>query len=122
MTTTDVLIVGAGPTGLTLATSLLLQGVDVVLVDRQAEGANTSRAAGVNARTLQRSLQYSLDVTRRLVNRVLKHPASPSATAPKHCSTSISADWSPPIRSRCWYPSRPPNASCFRGFANSAAT
>lgn len=52
-THTEVLIVGAGPTGLTLATSLALQGRDVTVVDDQAEGDNTSRAAVVHARTLE---------------------------------------------------------------------
>ena len=44
--TTDVVIVGAGPTGLALAAVLASEGVLFVLVDRIAEGANTSRAAG----------------------------------------------------------------------------
>jgi len=48
----DVLVVGAGPTGLTLAAALLARGVGVVVVDRLAEGANTSRAAVIHARTL----------------------------------------------------------------------
>lgn len=51
--TTETLIVGAGPTGLALATALARQGAPFVLVDRQAEGANTSRAAVVHARTLE---------------------------------------------------------------------
>ena len=72
MTTTDVLIVGAGPTGLTLAVSLLLKGIDVTLVDRQSAGANTSRAAGVNARTLE--VLDGLDVTRRLVKEGIEAP------------------------------------------------
>ncbi|MDT5388901.1 MAG: hypothetical protein QOE04_2542 [Mycobacterium sp.] len=75
MNDTDVLIVGAGPTGLTLAASLLLKDVNVVLIDRQAEGANTSRAAGVNARTLEvLDGSTGLDVTRRLVKEGIEAP------------------------------------------------
>src|SRR5262245_27927618 len=50
---TDVVVVGAGPTGLTLACMLALKRVDFVLIDRLAEGNNTSRAAVVHARTLE---------------------------------------------------------------------
>ena len=50
---TDIAIVGAGPTGLALAVTLASAGIDFVVVDRQAEGANTSRAAVVHARTLE---------------------------------------------------------------------
>jgi 2-polyprenyl-6-methoxyphenol hydroxylase-like FAD-dependent oxidoreductase len=52
-TTTDVLIVGAGPVGLTAAIVLVQHGHDVTVVDRQAEGTNTSRAAVVHPRTLE---------------------------------------------------------------------
>jgi 2-polyprenyl-6-methoxyphenol hydroxylase-like FAD-dependent oxidoreductase len=62
---TDVLIVGAGPTGLTLAASLRVRGVRTCVIDRQAEGANTSRAAVVHARTLE--VLEPLGVTQRLV-------------------------------------------------------
>ncbi|MFB8004722.1 FAD-dependent oxidoreductase [Nocardia sp. NPDC056000] len=51
--TTTVAIVGAGPAGLTAGIALADAGVDVVLLDRLAEGANTSRAAVVHARTLE---------------------------------------------------------------------
>ena len=50
---TEVAIVGAGPTGLALAVTLASAGIDFVIVDRLAEGANTSRAAVVHARTLE---------------------------------------------------------------------
>jgi len=61
----DVLIVGAGPTGLTLAAALAAQGVATVVIDAQAEGANTSRAAVVHARTLE--VVEPLGVSDRLV-------------------------------------------------------
>jgi 2-polyprenyl-6-methoxyphenol hydroxylase-like FAD-dependent oxidoreductase len=50
---TDVLIVGAGPTGLALAAALRVQGVDHVIIDRAASNAVHSRAAAVHARTLE---------------------------------------------------------------------
>jgi 2-polyprenyl-6-methoxyphenol hydroxylase-like FAD-dependent oxidoreductase len=50
---TDVLIVGAGPTGLALATSLAQANVDHVLIDKLAAGQNTSRAAVIHAHTLE---------------------------------------------------------------------
>src|SRR5262245_29067555 len=49
---TDVLIVGAGPTGLVLSTMLQRAGVDHLIVDKLAEGQNTSRAAVLHAHTL----------------------------------------------------------------------
>lgn len=52
-TTTDVLVVGAGPVGLTAAIVLIQHGHDVTVVDRQAEGTNTSRAAVVHPHTLE---------------------------------------------------------------------
>ena len=69
---TDVLIVGAGPTGLTLAVSLVSRGIATTLVDRQAAGANTSRAAVVNARSLE--VLEGLDVARRLVKEGIPAP------------------------------------------------
>ena len=40
---TDILIVGAGPTGLALAAALQLKGVDHALIDALPEGQNTSQ-------------------------------------------------------------------------------
>ena len=69
---TDVLIVGAGPVGLTLAASLAAEGVRAVLIDKQAEGANTSRACVVHSRTLE--VLRELKVSEELVSRGLIVP------------------------------------------------
>jgi 2-polyprenyl-6-methoxyphenol hydroxylase-like FAD-dependent oxidoreductase len=69
---TDVLVVGAGPSGLTLAASLVNSGVATTVVDRQAAGANTSRAAVVNARTLE--VLDGIAVARRLVKEGVPAP------------------------------------------------
>ncbi len=50
---TDVLIAGAGPTGLVLALWLTRLGVRVRIVDKTAEPGTTSRALAVQARTLE---------------------------------------------------------------------
>jgi 2-polyprenyl-6-methoxyphenol hydroxylase-like FAD-dependent oxidoreductase len=63
-TETDVLIAGAGPTGLTLGALLAAKNVPAVVIDAQAEGANTSRAAVVHARTLE--VLEELDATEPL--------------------------------------------------------
>ena len=64
---TDVLIAGAGPVGLTLGAALTQRGLGNVLIDRQAEGANTSRAAVIHARTLE--ALDELQVTGEMVER-----------------------------------------------------
>lgn len=67
---TDVLVVGAGPAGLALAAGLASQRVRCLVIDRQAEGANTSRAAVVHARTLE--VLERIGATEPLVARGLK--------------------------------------------------
>ncbi len=50
---TDVVIAGAGPTGLMLACELRLAGVDVVLAERLPGRTGESRAGGIHSRTLE---------------------------------------------------------------------
>ena len=69
---TDVLVIGAGPSGLTLAASLVKRGIATTIVDRQAAGANTSRAAVVNSRTLE--VLEDINVARRLVSKGIQAP------------------------------------------------
>ncbi len=72
MDDTEVLVVGAGPTGLALACALAERGVAARVVDRQPAGANTSRAAVVNARSLE--VLEHVDVSRRLVEQGVQAP------------------------------------------------
>lgn len=57
---TEVLIVGAGPTGLVLALWLTHLGVRVRIVDKTSEPGTTSRALAVQARTLELYSQIGL--------------------------------------------------------------
>jgi 2-polyprenyl-6-methoxyphenol hydroxylase-like FAD-dependent oxidoreductase len=69
----DVLIIGAGPTGLVLALWLTKLGVKVRIVDRTAEPGTTSRALAVQARTLE--LYRQLDLADAVLERGHKVPA-----------------------------------------------
>ena len=68
--TTDVLIVGAGPTGLALAITLQRAGIDHILIDKLPTGQNTSRAAVIHAHTLE--MLDNLGVSTLLVDEGLK--------------------------------------------------
>ncbi|WP_063046679.1 FAD-dependent oxidoreductase [Nocardia pseudovaccinii] len=70
--TTSVVVVGAGPAGLTTAITLADAGIDFVLLDRLTEGANTSRAAVVHARTLE--VLRELGIAEELVDRGIVVP------------------------------------------------
>jgi 2-polyprenyl-6-methoxyphenol hydroxylase-like FAD-dependent oxidoreductase len=50
---TDVLIVGAGPTGLMLANQLVRRGVRPLIIDRHAGPSRETKALGVQARSLE---------------------------------------------------------------------
>jgi 2-polyprenyl-6-methoxyphenol hydroxylase-like FAD-dependent oxidoreductase len=49
----EVLVVGAGPTGLVLACELLSQGIDARVIDKNDGAVLETRALGVHARTLE---------------------------------------------------------------------
>jgi 2-polyprenyl-6-methoxyphenol hydroxylase-like FAD-dependent oxidoreductase len=73
MMDTEVLIIGAGPTGLVLALWLTKLGVKVRIVDKTAEPGTTSRALAVQARTLE--LYRQLDLTDAVIKYGHKVPA-----------------------------------------------
>ncbi len=70
---TEVLIVGAGPTGLVLALWLTRLGVKVRIIDRTTGPGTTSRALAVQVRTLE--LYRQLELADALVARGHKVPA-----------------------------------------------
>src|SRR5438046_2671168 len=69
----DVLIVGAGPTGLVLALWLTRLGIKVRIIDKAAEPGTTSRALAVQARTLE--LYRQVGLADEVVSRGLKFAA-----------------------------------------------
>jgi len=66
----DVLIAGAGPTGLTLACGLLAGGVAARVIDKAAEPAGTSRALGLQPRGIE--VVERLGALNRLPERALQ--------------------------------------------------
>ena len=67
---TQVLIAGAGPTGLVLALSLLQRGIRPRIVDRAAGPGEASRAMVVQARTLE--LYRQLGIAEAVIDRGIK--------------------------------------------------
>lgn len=53
VTKTDVIIVGAGPTGLSLAVQLMHYGIDFIIFDKKEDVTELSKAVIVHARTLE---------------------------------------------------------------------
>ena len=68
----DVMIVGAGPVGLALAAELRQQGVDALVIDKNRDAAQTSRACVIHARTLE--VLEPLGVTEQLLAAGVKVP------------------------------------------------
>src|ERR1700694_2601961 len=58
--TPSVLIIGAAPTGMTAAIELARFGIEVRIIEKTHEPATTSRAVGVQARTLELMEQRGL--------------------------------------------------------------
>ena len=80
MENADVLVVGAGPTGLMPACELATAGVQVRLLERRAEQSNLTRAFAVHARTLE--LLDARGLADDLVPRGVPRAARPPAAAP----------------------------------------
>src|SRR5437870_9365054 len=84
---TEVLIIGAGPTGLVLALWLTRLGVRVRIVDKTAEPGTTSRAVAVQARTLE--LYGQIGLADAVVERGLKFGAANLWVAGKQVARAV---------------------------------
>ena len=92
---TEVVVVGAGPTGLMLAGDLARAGVGCTVLERRAEVSNLTRAFAVHARTLE-----LLDARASLMTW---WPPAPGLVG---CGCSASSRWTfpgcPPDFRMCW--------------------
>jgi 2-polyprenyl-6-methoxyphenol hydroxylase-like FAD-dependent oxidoreductase len=68
----DILIVGAGPVGLTLANDLQRRGIRCRLIDSAEHPAQQTKALGIHARTLE--LLTKMGVAQTAIERGLKSP------------------------------------------------
>lgn len=84
-TDVDILIIGAGPTGLSLCAQLCSFGVRARIIDRALDRAHESRALGVQARTLE--LLQTLGLGDALVAR-----GNPSARLVLHVEGHVAAE------------------------------
>ena len=117
----DVIVAGGGPTGMMLASELRLHGVDVLVLEKEAEPTKQVRALGLHVRSIE-----ILD-QRGLLERFLAHgrqyPGSgrfaaidsrgPSIWTPHTPTFSASPSPSP---TACW-PSTPPSSVPISGAA-----
>ena len=78
----EVLVVGAGPTGLMAATLLKRRGVRVRIVDERAEASRESRAFAIQARTLE--LFLSLGLTDAFLGKGVINPGIEFYVGGKH--------------------------------------
>lgn len=82
--TLDVLVIGAGPTGLTMAAELLLHGATVRIIDAQVDRLRESRALGVPARTWSCSIGagWPAAVAQRRIPQPVSGTSSDGAAIP----------------------------------------
>ena len=115
----DVIVVGAGPTGLMLAAELRLGGVRAVVLERDPRGARPSKANGFNGQILQ-LLHY-----RGILDRVEAAGVGPIHPAPRSRSAAciwIPLSWWTPRCGPCRSHSRDSSVSWATGRLNSAST
>lgn len=71
----DVLIVGAGPTGLTLAHELLRHGIQVRLIEKELTTSQDTKALGIWPRTLELFARTGTGIVEEMLSQGVKTPA-----------------------------------------------
>jgi 2-polyprenyl-6-methoxyphenol hydroxylase-like FAD-dependent oxidoreductase len=74
MSERKIMIVGAGPTGLTLAHELLRQGVPVRLIEKALTASQNTKALGVWPRTLELFARTGTGIAEEMLDRGVKTP------------------------------------------------
>ena len=64
----DVLIVGGGPVGLTLAAEISYRGMSAILIERRRTTSNSPRALAVNSRSMEHFRRLGLQVYKILTS------------------------------------------------------
>lgn len=121
----DVLIVGAGPTGLVLACDLARRGVRALVVERSPELFPGSRGKGIQPRTLE--VFHDLGILEEIMRWGGHAPIGMTwqeapARASTGCSTTPSRPRTRPIPGPGSCPSGAPSGSCSTGSASWAVT
>ena len=91
VTHTDVVVVGAGPTGLMLAGDLAEAGVRVTVLERRARESNVTRAFAVHARTMEELPRAAREYVAAL-EKMIKAPISAIGVGPGREETIVVRD------------------------------
>jgi len=78
--THDVLVVGAGPAGLTAAISLARHGIDVLVIDKHAGTSPFPKATGISTRTMELLRGWGLEERIRAGSMLVEHSMTVSET------------------------------------------
>jgi 2-polyprenyl-6-methoxyphenol hydroxylase-like FAD-dependent oxidoreductase len=89
MSDPQVLIVGAGPTGLVMALWLARLNVPFRIIEKNSGPGQTSRAMAVHARTLE--FYRQLGIAEEVVDHGINDSASMKAATRPECSISVNS-------------------------------
>ncbi|KAJ7066712.1 FAD binding domain-containing protein [Mycena amicta] len=98
----DILVVGAGPSGLVMALSLLRNGVSVRLIDREPTSRLGQRGAGIMPRSLE--LFHALGISEQILQRAIPAPKAVMYQMPDGVQPLSKFDMWPPVEATPKFP------------------